>query len=66
MQKIAGKWILFLDSDGYLLDNCLKNLVAMVLPQICTKHDAGQNQQIVNEGINRRVCFDRGKENEQR
>lgn len=32
LQKASGKWILFLDSDDYLLDNCLENLMAMVSP----------------------------------
>jgi len=32
LQKASGKWILFLDSDDYLLDNCLESLMGMVSP----------------------------------
>lgn len=32
LQKASGKWIMFLDSDDCLLDNCLENLMTMVLP----------------------------------
>lgn len=30
LQKASGKWILFLDSDDYLPDNCLAQLMALV------------------------------------
>lgn len=33
LQKACGKWILFLDSDDFLLDNCLENLLATVSPE---------------------------------
>lgn len=32
LQKASGKWILFLDSDDSLLDNCLETLMTMVSP----------------------------------
>ena len=32
LQKASGKWIMFLDSDDFLLDNCLENLMAMAAP----------------------------------
>lgn len=32
LQKASGKWVMFLDSDDYLLDNCLEDLMAMVSP----------------------------------
>ena len=32
LQKATGKWIMFLDSDDYLLDNCLEHLLAMAAP----------------------------------
>lgn len=34
LQKASGKWIMFLDSDDYLLESCLEHLMAMVSPDI--------------------------------
>lgn len=32
LERACGKWILFLDSDDYLLDNCLEDLMKTVTP----------------------------------
>lgn len=32
LQNASGKWIMFLDSDDYFLENCLENLMALVSP----------------------------------
>ena len=67
LQHAAGKWIMFLDSDDYLLDNCLEKLMAMVSPdtqEVIAAYTDGEpdNHEILQQSVRAdsvcRMCLD--------
>lgn len=54
LQSASGDWILFLDSDDYLLDNCLVSLMALVSPGtqlVLGAYSAGEVRDIQHQAV---------------